>query len=103
MPANASANNFSPINVTVVLGVNSTIKWTNEDTVQHTIVVCPIGGGQLCSPSKATASSPILSHGDTFEVTLNATGVYHYYCSIHPATMRGTVVVVAGGSSSAST
>jgi len=103
MPANASAINFSPINSTVLLGVNSTVMWTNQDSVQHTIVVCPVGGGQVCSPSKAVASSPILSHGDTFEVTLNATGVYHYFCSIHPATMRGTIVVVAGTSPSAST
>ncbi len=100
MPANASALNFSPVNVTVVMGVNNTIRWSNQDTVQHTIVVCPAGGGQLCSPSVAVASSAILSHGDTFQVTLNATGVYHFFCSIHPATMRGTIRVVAGTTSS---
>jgi plastocyanin len=96
MPANAAAFNFAPANITVFTGVNNTIQWTNQDTIQHTVVVCPIGGGQVCSPSKAIASSPILSHGDTFEVTLNSTGSYHFYCSIHPATMRGTIVVKAG-------
>ncbi len=100
MPANAAALNFSPINFTVVLGVNSTVKWTNQDTVQHTVVVCPVGGGQVCSPAKALASSPVLSRGDAFELTFNATGTYHFFCSIHPATMRGTVVVVSGSTSS---
>jgi plastocyanin len=103
MPANASALNFSPINVTVVLGVNSTIMWSNQDTVQHTVVVCPIGGGQICAPSKALASSGFLSKGDTFQVTLNSTGVYHFFCSIHPATMRGTIVVEAGSTTSVNT
>jgi plastocyanin len=99
MPNGAAVLNFSPDSITVVVGVNNTVQWTNQDSVQHTVVVCPVGGGQLCSPSAAVASSSILSHSDTFEVTLNDTGVYHYYCSIHPGTMRGTVTVVAGSSS----
>jgi plastocyanin len=103
MPANASALNFSPSNITVIQGVNSTIVWSNQDTVQHTVVVCPIGGGQICAPSKALASSGFLSKGDTFQVTLNSTGVYHFFCSIHPGIMRGTIVVKAGAAASAST
>lgn len=98
MPNGAAVVNFSPDSITVVLGVNSTVQWTNQDSVQHTVVVCSVGGAQLCSPSAAVASSSFLSHGDTFQVTLNQTGVYHYYCSIHPATMRGTIVVVSGSS-----
>ncbi|HYA55546.1 MAG TPA: plastocyanin/azurin family copper-binding protein [Nitrososphaerales archaeon] len=103
MPLNAAALNFSPDNITVVLGVNNTVQWTNHDSIDHTVVVCPVGGGVLCSPSVAVKSSPLLSKGNTFEVTLNATGVYHFYCSIHPSTMRGTIVVVSGNSSSTST
>jgi plastocyanin len=74
MPVNAAAINFSPDNITIVLGVNNTVQWTNQDAVTHTVVVCPAGGGQLCSPSAAVAYSSLLSRGDTFEVTLNATG-----------------------------
>jgi len=103
MPANASALNFSPINATVVMGVNNTVIWTNQDTIQHTVVVCPVGGGQICSPSNSVAMSSFLSHGDSYQVTFNATGVYHFFCSIHPATMRGTIVVVSGSNSSATT
>jgi plastocyanin len=96
MPANAASVNFSPENATVFVGVNNTIQWTNQDNIDHTVVVCPPGAGQLCSPSAALASSPIMIQGNTFTVTLNATGVYHYYCSIHSATMRGTIVVKGG-------
>jgi plastocyanin len=96
MPSNAAAVNFNPSNVTVVLGTNSTILWTNLDTVEHTVVVCPVGGGPVCPTSSAVAASPVLSKGDTFTVILNSSGVYHFYCSIHPATMRGTIVVKGG-------
>ena len=99
MPNGAAVLNFSPDSITVVMGVNNTVQWTNQDSVQHTVVVCPLGGGQLCPPSTAVASSSILSHGDTFEVVLNETGIYHYYCSIHSATMRGTIAVLPGNSS----
>jgi len=102
MPNNAAVINFSPDNITIFMGVNNTVQWTNQDSVQHTVVVCPVGGGQLCSPTIAVATSPVLSKGDTFQVMLNATGVYHFYCSIHPATMRGTIVVISGNSSTTS-
>jgi len=100
MPNGAAVLNFSPNSITVVMGVNNTVQWTNQDSVQHTVVVCPVGGGQLCAPSSSVAHSSILSHGDTFQVILNATGVYHFYCSIHPATMRGTIDVVGASNSS---
>ncbi|MDE1852699.1 MAG: cupredoxin domain-containing protein [Thaumarchaeota archaeon] len=95
MPSNAAVNNFAPVNITVILGVNGTVMWTNQDTIPHTVVVCPVGGGQVCSSSVAIASSSVLSHGDTFTYSFTAAGTYHYYCSIHPATMRATIVVVS--------
>ena len=99
IPSNAAVQNFFPVNVTVYMGINNTVQWTNEDAIQHTVVVCPVGGGSLCSISVSIAHSLVLSHGDTFQVTLNATGTYHYYCSIHPNTMRATIVVMAQPSS----
>jgi plastocyanin len=100
MPSNAAVVNFDPINSTVVMGTNNTILWTNEDTIQHTVVICAPGAGQECSPAKAFASSAFLSHGDTFTATLNYTGVWHFFCSIHPATMKGTIIVVNATTSS---
>ena len=99
MPSNAATVNFFPINATVVMGTNNTVIWTNDDTVPHTVVVCPAGGGSLCPQSSAIAVSATLLHGDAFQVIFNATGTYHYYCSIHPNVMRATIVVVNGPSS----
>jgi plastocyanin len=99
MPSNAAVNNFDPVNITVYMGINNTVQWTNKDTVQHTVVVCDAGGPQICAVSSAYASSAVLSTGNTYTVTFGATGVYHYYCSIHSATMRATVVVMQAPSS----
>ena len=100
MPNNAAVVGFSPVNITIYMGTNNTVQWTNQDTIPHTVVVCPAGGAAVCPTSSAVAASSVLSHGDTFKVTFNATGTYHYYCSIHPNTMRATVVVEPGSSTS---
>lgn len=90
MPPNAAAVGFTPRNITVILGVNNTIVWTNEDTIVHTVV------SRSVPPGAPTFQSAELSQGGTFKVTLNVTGVYDYYCSIHPGTMTGSVTVKSG-------
>jgi plastocyanin len=35
--------------------------------------------------------------GDAFNVTLTVPGTYSYFCSIHPAWMKGSIVVKQGG------
>lgn len=97
MPAGVGEDtslNFTPANATVVVGVNNTVVWTNEDTVSHTVVSKTVPAGA------ASFSSPILAHGATFNVTLTVPGVYRYYCSIHPAWMQATIVVKAAAGSS---
>ena len=79
--------NFSPVNVTVVVGVNNTITWTNKDSTYHTVKSETIPGG-----AQAFSSSP-LNTGQTFTVTLTVPGTYHYECSLHPAWMQATIVV----------
>lgn len=103
MPTNAAVVNFSPSNSTVVLGVNSTVKWTNEDSIDHTVVLCPEGAAQLCPLSTALAYSGVMAHGDTFTVTFNSTGRYYFYCNIHPSTMRAEIVVKSPSTSNSTT
>jgi plastocyanin len=88
MPNGAAVSGFEPASVTVLVGVNNTIVWTNQDATSHTVYSSSVPEG--AQPFQ----SPILSQGDTFKVTLNATGTYAYYCSIHPSTMRGTIRVI---------
>src|SRR5262249_44472461 len=98
MPPQAAAVNFSPTNVTVILGMNSTILWTNNDEVQHTVVVCAQGAAIVSNSCTPIAHSSVLSKGDTYNVILNQTGTFRFYCSIHPTTMRGVISVVGGAS-----
>ena len=96
MPDGVGSNtalDFSPANATVVMGVNNTVVWTNQDVSPHTVV------SKSVPPGAASFSSPILQTGDTFNVTLTVAGTYHYFCSLHPAWMQATIVVKAGGAS----
>ncbi|MDE1852856.1 MAG: cupredoxin domain-containing protein [Thaumarchaeota archaeon] len=80
---------FSPDVIVVVIGVNNTVVWTNEDSVQHTVYSTSV-------PSGASGfKSNIISQGGTFSVTFQTPGVYKYYCTLHPW-MGGEVIVKSG-------
>jgi plastocyanin len=68
---------FNPKSVTVY--PEDTVRWTNMDSVNHTVTGSTFDSGQLAK-------------GDTFEYRFTEPGVYDYHCSIHPF-MKGTVVV----------
>ncbi len=70
---------------TIRVKVGSTVKWTNYDPVEHNVTS---EGGPLKFASKN------FSEGKTFEVKLTKPGIIHYECTIHPATMNGTIEVV---------
>lgn len=99
MPSGAANNelNFSPANVTLVVGVNNTVTWTNTDTVPHTVVSSKVPSGAQ------PFSSDIINPGGTYTMTLTIPGTYSYYCSIHPVWMRASIVVLASGSATVST
>jgi len=65
--------------------VGSTIRWTNYDPINHTVTS---EGGPLQFASKD------LGQGGTFEIKAIKPGVIHYECTIHPASMNGTIEVV---------
>jgi len=80
---------FNPGPVTVVIGVNNTVTWTNEDAVTHT-VTADSGSFNTSVPA-----------GKTFTHTFTTAGNFTYHCSIHTY-MKGTVRVLSESSSSAS-
>src|SRR5215470_12310752 len=63
--------NFTPANMTVAAG--TTITWTNNDDVEHTVTA-----------SDNSFSSKALETGDTFSYTFAQPGTYSYFCAIHP-------------------
>ena len=62
---------FSP--KTIDINVGDTVMWTNEDRINHTVTH---RNGKFDSGS--------MSQGEAFFFTFLQTGIYNYYCSIHP-------------------
>lgn len=92
IPSGASDNQtslgnlgFYPNAIMVVIGVNNTVVWTNNDVVMHTVT-------SLSIPASAQAFNHVLDPGNTYSVTFTVPGTYRYHCNIHPW-MFGTVIV----------
>jgi plastocyanin len=65
--------------------VGSTIRWTNYDSIEHNVT--SLGG-----PQKLASKN--FGEGASFQITATKPGVIHYECTIHPASMNGTIEVV---------
>lgn len=72
---------FNPSTITVSAG--TTITWTNNDGVEHTVT---------STDGPAPFDCPSLMSGGTVQFTFDTPGTYTYRCNIHP-TMTGTIVV----------
>ena len=72
---------YLPENLTVVMGVNNTVTWTNEDMLVHSVY---LDGG--------LAYSGNIEPGKSWTYTFAAPGMYPYRCYLHPW-MEGRVIV----------
>jgi amicyanin len=77
---------FSPKELKVKAG--TTVTWTNEDDIPHTVVSPP------------NVRSKPLDTDQSFSFTFTTPGSYKYFCSLHPH-MTGTIVVEAVAGSNA--
>jgi plastocyanin len=78
---------FRPDKITVVIGVNNTVTWTNNDASAHTVTSTSV-------PARVpTFNSGIMAKGGNFTLTLTVPGTYEYICSLHPTWMKGTIIV----------
>jgi len=93
--ANGASENaslgFEPSNITIVIGVNNTVVWKNEDSDAHT----------------ATSDTPefdsgMIPPGGIFTHTFLRAGTYPYHCDPHPW-MTGVVIVKAATSTGIAT
>ena len=82
---NVAYRNIAIAPDTLKVKVGSTIKWTNFDEVAHNVT--SEGGPQ-------TFASKDFTQGGTFSIKALKPGVIHYECTIHPASMNGTVEVI---------
>lgn len=89
MPAGVGSNtklNFSPASAVVVIGVNNTVTFTNEDTVVHTVTA-----------SDKSFDSGDIKAGASWNYTFTKPGNYSYYCIYHSSWMRGSITVKGSG------
>jgi plastocyanin len=93
IPSGVASNpslDFTPPDIHVIIGVNNTITWLNQDkTSQHTVV-------SQSSPAGARPFSIIIAYGQIYTLTLTVPGTYKYYCMWHPTWMKGTIIVSSG-------
>lgn len=74
----SQSNGFVPATTTIKTG--STVTWTNNDIVAHSVV----GTG---------FESAVLQPGQTYTKTFSFAGSFDYHCGVHPV-MNGTINVV---------
>jgi len=83
---NQASLGYSLPNATVVVGVNNTVVWTNNDTLGHTVTFTSVPSGALVS------SSDLIGPNETFTQTFTVPGTYHYFDTLY-SWLKGTIIV----------
>lgn len=63
------------------------VTWTNDGQISHTVTSAE-------TSAKKGLSSGMLANSASYSFTFNETGVYEYYCSMHPDQMKAVITVV---------
>ena len=80
---NARISNYRYMPQSIEVPAGTTITWTNEDDVSHTVTA-----------TDRSWNSGVIRPGATWSRTFTAPGTYEYFCTPHPQ-MKGTVIVRA--------
>ncbi len=75
--------NFVYQPATLQVRVGTTVIWTNQDNVPHSVTF-----------KNGMKDSGLFSQGQSFSYTFNTPGTYQYYCTVHPY-MAATVTVIS--------
>jgi plastocyanin len=89
-PGSADPNNaetFVPPQISLSSG--STISWTNDDSITHTVTA---EGNPAIVNGEAPFDSGLISPGYTWDNTFDSPGQFDYHCFIHPF-MTGKVII----------
>ena len=84
---------YKPDSLTVEVG--ETVTWEQTDAGAHTVTSGTVeqGAAGVTQRPDEKFDSGNLSTDESFERTFEEPGTYPYYCSLHPATMRGEIRV----------
>jgi plastocyanin len=90
MPSGVATNkslNFQPVNITVVIGVNNSVIWKNDDSAPHTVTSTSVPSGA------SMFNSGNMNSNATYTYTFTVPGTYKYECTYHTLWMQGIVIV----------
>ena len=91
---------MSFIPATITINVGEQVVWKNTSSYFHNVVNDPqraINRMDVSFPSGANAfGSALLQPNAVFYHTFDRPGAYHYVCTIHETSMKGTVIVRSG-------
>lgn len=76
--------NFMFMPMTIKVAVGTTVTWTNNDSVQHSVTADTIASD--------APNGPLFGQGQSYSFKFTKTGQYTFHCMLHPY-MRGTVIV----------
>jgi len=80
-PATVTIDNFAFMQPTITVAAGTTVTWTNNDDIPHTVRAVD-----------GSFHSAALDSADHYSFTFTKPGVYSYFCSLHPK-MVGKVIV----------
>jgi plastocyanin len=83
LPGDTTSPGYVPDTVTVLIAVNGTVIWTNEDVSHHTVTALD-----------GSFNSGNMNPGSAFVFTFDTVGTFDYICQYHPW-MGGTVIAKA--------
>jgi plastocyanin len=91
---------LDPQVVTVVIGVNNTVRWVSEDSSPHTLTTDngykdPDSGLFDVRERPQGEGGPFIMPGESWNFTFTQAGEYGYHGEPHPW-IRGTVIVLPG-------
>ena len=72
---------------TVTIAKGGTVTFSNPDSAPHTST-----SGTASDGPDGIWDSSLVMPGASYDVTLNSSGTYNYFCMVHPW-MAGTVIV----------
>lgn len=100
-----NSNFYSPSSLTINVG--DTVQW-NWVSGSHTVTsgsnttpdgkFCSLDNNATASVASCTGTAYAKTSPYTYSYTFNQTGNYPYYCTVHGASMSGTITVNQGGS-----
>jgi plastocyanin len=97
IPENAQEKNFDPSVVRVVIGINNTVRWVNQDSVPSSVVADDDSDPDFYNATGNASRNPtdqsLLLPGETFEFTFTKKGTFGYHSVPHPQ-MKGSVIVL---------